>query len=129
MSGQGDDPFERRDMRPILGKTDRRDSLRTEVDVRVHVGEEVIETKGNVSLEGFLIPPELPGSDLVEGSEVKLEILIPEHGRTPDDPEVLVLPATVSPTPGDRPGCYLSFPGLDFEKERALARLLDLTHA
>lgn len=127
MSGHDDDPFQRKDTRPFLGKTDRRESLRSDVAARVHVGDQVIETEGNVSLGGFFIPVGFPGSELDLGTETTCEILVPEGARQPGEPETFTLATVVSPTPGGRPGCYLQFSELDFDGERRIARLLDET--
>lgn len=117
-----EDPFQRRDTRPFLGKTDRRESLRADVECRVSFEDrEPLELLGNVSLTGCMFErgaiPDAPK----EGTAGEVELAI-DRRRT------LKLPFTVAPPPGGRPGLFLRFPELDFDTERTLARLLDTTN-
>lgn len=117
-----EDPFKRRDTRPFLGKTDRRESLRSDVECRVSFpGREPVELTSNVSLTGCMFEPGQLEDVLPEGSEGEVEVAI-------DKRRSLKLPVTVAPSPGHRPGVYLRFPELDFDTERTLARLLDTTN-
>lgn len=116
-----DDPFKRRDTRPFLGKTDRRESLRADVACRVSFpGRGEIELSANVSLTGCMLDVGAIADPPPKGTEGEVELAV-DRRRT------LTLPVTVAPSPGHRPGLFLRFPELDFDTERALARLLDTT--
>lgn len=117
-----EDPFKRRDTRPFLGKTDRRESLRSDLECRVSFSDrEPLELTGNVSLTGCMFEPgAIPNAPpLGVTGEVELAV---------DRKRSLTLPVTVAPPPGLRPGYFLQFPELDFDTERSLARLLDKTN-
>lgn len=114
-----EDPFKRRDTRPVLGKTDRRESLRADVACRVvFAGRDGIELTGNVSLIGCMFERDAITDAPPEGSEGEVELSL-DRRRT------LKLPFTVAPSPEHRGGFFLRFPELDFDTERTLARLLD----
>jgi hypothetical protein len=114
------DPFRRRDTRPFLGKTDRRESLRSDVPCILHVeGAEPVETIGNVSLTGCLVAPGVLEGPALE-DKVRVEITV-------DPRKPFELEGTMSPPPGKREGRFVRFPELDFDTERTLARLLDNT--
>lgn len=117
-----EDPFKRRDTRPFLGKTDRRESLRADIECRVvFEGGAEVELTGNVSLTGCMFEPGAIPDAPKQGTPGEIELAI-DRRRT------LKLPFTVAPPPGLRPGLFLRFPELDFDTERSLARLLDTTN-
>ncbi len=122
-----EDPFKRRDTRPFLGKTDRRESLRADLKCRVSFegtaleGREPLELTGNVSLTGCMFEPGAIADTPPQGLTGEVELAI-------DRKRSLTLPVTVAPPPGMRPGLFLRFPELDFDTERTLARLLDKTN-
>jgi hypothetical protein len=118
-----EDPFKRRDTRPFLGKTDRRESLRADLPCRIHMpGAAPLERTANVSLTGAFVPLDTFGEEPpARGTALEVEISI--ASKRP-----LRLPAEVAGPPGKRPGIFLCFPELDFDTERSLARLLDTSN-
>jgi hypothetical protein len=117
-----EDPFKRRDTRPVLGKTDRRESLRSDLLCRFHFpGQEPRDLMANVSLTGCFL--ELDLFDKPPPRATALEVEVSIASKRP-----LRLPVEVAGSPGIRPGVFLAFPELDFDTERSLARLLDTTN-
>lgn len=113
------DPFEKRDTRRIVSMDDRRESLRSNLECKVFVNNDPFEATGNVSLTGAFFLGE-QDAEPDDGDDVEVE-LGSDRGE-----EAVRLPAKVVSTPG-REGVFLKFPDLEFEQERALARLLDDT--
>lgn len=128
MSKSADDANEWETPSQIQGKSDRRESYRTDVPAHIQVEDEAWDVEGNVSLGGFFIPAGQKGADMPLGTQGRCELRIPESLRQPDEPATLLADVVAAPVAHRRPGRFLEFQGLSFEDERRIARLLDFTH-
>jgi hypothetical protein len=114
-----EDPFDPKPTRPMTHHTDRRESLRSDLECKFVVNNDPFAATANVSLTGAFFFEGEATADIGDTVEVELGT---------DKEESLTLPATVGPAPGDRDqGFFLRFQELEFEQERRLARLLDET--
>jgi hypothetical protein len=117
-----DDPFQRRDTRPFLGKTDRRESHRATVTCSIAVsdGGADIETKLVLSLSGIFMTKEDVGRN-IELQKIKVRM-----AGFDEDGDILV-EGVARGTKGGR-GFVLPTDDVDFEVARRIARYLD-THS
>lgn len=107
------------DSRPVLGKTDRRESLRVDRVCYVRFGNGcAVELIANASLEGCFIAD---GALIPTPAEDELlQVEFPRPGKS-----ALVFQARACRLRGARPGVFLRFLAPEFDAERTLARLLD----
>jgi hypothetical protein len=120
MTAQDDDPFQRRDTRPFLGKTDRRESHRATVSCHIVVGDggPDIETKLVLSLSGIFMTKE----DVARNIELqKIKVRMSAFDEDGD----IVLEGVARGTKGGR-GFVLPTDDVDFEVARRIARYLDV---
>lgn len=122
MTGQDDDPFQRRDTRPFLGKTDRRESHRATVACTVSVadGGPDVDTKLVLSLSGIFMLRGDVGRD-IELQKIKVAM------KAFDEEGDVLVEGIARATKGGR-GFVLPTDDVDFEVARRIARYLD-THS
>lgn len=107
------------DHRPVLGKTDRRESSRADRRCHVRFGDgRVVEVTANVGLAGCLVADGALNPRPAEGE--LLEVEFPRPGKS-----AILFQARAERLHGARPGIFLRFDAPDFDAERTLARLLD----
>ncbi|MFZ9888821.1 MAG: PilZ domain-containing protein [Myxococcota bacterium] len=103
----------------MLGKTDRRESLRADRSCMVRFGDgRAVDVVANVSLSGCLVADGHLAPVPAEGELLQVEF--PRPGKP-----VLAFRVRATRLHGARPGVFLRFDGPGFDEERTLARLLD----